>query len=337
MKEKLKNQKGITLIALVVTIVVLLILAGVSISLILDNNGIIQKSKDAKREYGQARENEQADLNKASSWIDEVANAPEIVEPENINDWEYREEDDDTITLTSYKGTDTTVIIPNSINGKKVKKISGDTTGSTDSHARYFSIWNKSICNGNENTNFSSGYCKGQDTITKVIISEGIEEIESGAFEFSDVLEQITIPDTVRTIGHSAFMGCMSLKEIDIPKGVDKLEEYMFEGCYNLEKITIPENITSIGRGAFWLCTKLESVDISNNVTTIGDVAFYYCDKLTNITIPENVTTMGEGVFSDIPSITVNVPFKEGETPEGWNVNWNKTSDNCTITVNYAK
>ena len=46
---------------------------------------------------------------------------------------------------------------------------------------------------------------------------------------------------------------------------------------------------------------------------------------------------MGEEVFSAIPSITVNVSFKEGETPEGWNVNWNKTSDNCTITVNYAK
>ena len=44
----LKNKKGITLIALVVTIVVLLILAGVTISLILDENGIIAKSKDAR-------------------------------------------------------------------------------------------------------------------------------------------------------------------------------------------------------------------------------------------------------------------------------------------------
>lgn len=50
MNQKLKNKREITLIALVVTIVVLLILAGVSISLILDNNGIIQKSKDAKLE-----------------------------------------------------------------------------------------------------------------------------------------------------------------------------------------------------------------------------------------------------------------------------------------------
>ena len=64
------NRNGITLIALVVTIVVLLILAGVSISLIMDNNGIIQKSKDARREYGQASENEQKELSGLSDLIE---------------------------------------------------------------------------------------------------------------------------------------------------------------------------------------------------------------------------------------------------------------------------
>ena len=47
-KLNLKNKNAITLIALVVTIVVLLILAGVTISLLLDENGIIAKSKDAR-------------------------------------------------------------------------------------------------------------------------------------------------------------------------------------------------------------------------------------------------------------------------------------------------
>ena len=46
--KKLKEKHGITLIALVVTIVVLLILAGVSITLVLGENGIINKTKDAK-------------------------------------------------------------------------------------------------------------------------------------------------------------------------------------------------------------------------------------------------------------------------------------------------
>ncbi len=93
---------------------------------------------------------------------------------------------------------------------EKGKKISGDTTGSTASHAQYFSIWNKSICNGNEYDNASVGYCKGQDTITKVIISPGIEEIESGGassgvFTYSTALKEIIIPDTVVKIDQEPF------------------------------------------------------------------------------------------------------------------------------------
>ena len=61
---------------MVVTIVVLLILAGVSISLILDNNGIIKKSKDARREYRQAQANEQADLSDLSDLIDDATAEP---------------------------------------------------------------------------------------------------------------------------------------------------------------------------------------------------------------------------------------------------------------------
>ena len=57
---------------MVVTIVVLLILAGVSISLLLDQNGIIKKSKDARREYGTSKTNEQEQMDNAGDWIDEV-------------------------------------------------------------------------------------------------------------------------------------------------------------------------------------------------------------------------------------------------------------------------
>ena len=48
MKEKLKQRKGVTLIALVVTIIVLLILAGVSIAMLTGNNGIITQAEKAK-------------------------------------------------------------------------------------------------------------------------------------------------------------------------------------------------------------------------------------------------------------------------------------------------
>ena len=69
-KIKNKQEKGITLIALVVTIVVLLILAGVSISLVLSNNGVISKAKDAKNQYAEAQTNDEKQLNEVSDWID---------------------------------------------------------------------------------------------------------------------------------------------------------------------------------------------------------------------------------------------------------------------------
>ena len=66
---KNKQEKGITLIALVVTIVVLLILAGVSISLVLNNNGIISKAKEAKNRYAEAQTNEEKQLNELANLI----------------------------------------------------------------------------------------------------------------------------------------------------------------------------------------------------------------------------------------------------------------------------
>ena len=71
MKTKIKNkqERGITLIALVVTIVVLLILAGVSISLVLNNNGVISKAKEAKNQYAEAQTNDEKQLNEVSDWI----------------------------------------------------------------------------------------------------------------------------------------------------------------------------------------------------------------------------------------------------------------------------
>lgn len=56
MKESLKRKAGITLIALVVTIIVLIILAGVSIGLVLGNNGIVTKAKLAKQNSDKAQE-----------------------------------------------------------------------------------------------------------------------------------------------------------------------------------------------------------------------------------------------------------------------------------------
>lgn len=58
-----KGQKGITLVALVITIIVLLILAGITISLVLGNNGIINRAQEAGKNYTQAANHEQNQMN----------------------------------------------------------------------------------------------------------------------------------------------------------------------------------------------------------------------------------------------------------------------------------
>ena len=83
MKNILKQNKAITLIALVVTIVVLLILAGVTLKLVLDNNGIIQKSKEARSETIVADEKskvEMAYLSAALKKLGDTVTAEELQE-----------------------------------------------------------------------------------------------------------------------------------------------------------------------------------------------------------------------------------------------------------------
>ena len=70
----LKNKKGITLVALVVTIVVLLILAGVSINLVLGDNGIIAKAKEAQRKSAEASQNDLISMNELAQQLEEQIN-----------------------------------------------------------------------------------------------------------------------------------------------------------------------------------------------------------------------------------------------------------------------
>ena len=66
----MKKNKGITLVALVVTIVVLLILAGVSINLVLGNNGIIARAKDAETKSAEASQNDLKGMNDLEDEMD---------------------------------------------------------------------------------------------------------------------------------------------------------------------------------------------------------------------------------------------------------------------------
>ena len=89
-----KEMKGITLVALVVTIVVLLILAGVSINLVLGDNGIITRAKEAREKSAEATENDLKGLNGIIDQIDaalEESTYPETVPYLPSDDFHYDE------------------------------------------------------------------------------------------------------------------------------------------------------------------------------------------------------------------------------------------------------
>ncbi len=75
------DEKGITLIALVITIIVLIILAGVSINLILGDNGIITRAKLAKTKIEQAKQNEEIGLNETAKYIEEMGASGNTTNP----------------------------------------------------------------------------------------------------------------------------------------------------------------------------------------------------------------------------------------------------------------
>lgn len=73
-KQKKSLEKGITLIALIITIIVLLILAGVSIGLLVGNNGILGRTQNASSTWSEAEANEKQEMKNFEDFYDEIEN-----------------------------------------------------------------------------------------------------------------------------------------------------------------------------------------------------------------------------------------------------------------------
>ena len=78
--KKFRKNKGITLIALVVTIIVLLILAGISINMLTGQNGILKRAGEAKRKTGEAQERENIQVAITSAQTEDFAKESEITD-----------------------------------------------------------------------------------------------------------------------------------------------------------------------------------------------------------------------------------------------------------------
>ncbi len=153
------------------------------------------------------------------------------------------------------------------------------------------------------------------ESLTSLVIPEGVDSIGSSAFSHCTSLTNILIPNTVTCLGNDSFNGCSSLLSLDIPNSVIKIGERTFLNCKNLTSIKIGDSVTEIGRyafsgcatikkielpksvqiidwGVFYGCKSLENFIIQNTVTSIGQDAFFGCISLLNITIPESVVSI---------------------------------------------
>lgn len=136
-----------------------------------------------------------------------------------------------------------------------------------------------------------------RESLTSVIIKQGVTGIGAGAFCFCTALSTVTLPDGLKRIGDGAFGGCESLTELAIPSSVETIGSGAFSLCTKLKKATLPQKLTELSDSLFEDCTDLTEVNIPENVTVIGASAFKNCCKLAVTSIPDGVKTIGKEAF----------------------------------------
>ena len=248
----MRENKGITLIALVITIIVMLILVVVTIR-ISTKGGLFDYAGRAARETNDAIE-EETDLANGKITIGGVTydSIDEYISKltKNANNWdlayvcnsgtwskEITDKNDAALTASDIiiaKFYKTGNKITPTLNGAKLDE--GDA---------YELVIEGTGAMGNlgiESDLGFVGYAWHQSAITpyitKIVISQGITNIPYFAFRDATSLTEITIPATVTSIGNKAFQGCPTLTEIVIPTGVTSIGDFAFWICSGLTEIT---------------------------------------------------------------------------------------------------
>ena len=307
------NKNGITLIALVVTIVVLLILAGISLNLVLGNNGIVTKANLAvvKQENATVAEAMQFKVNYYN--MESIEDIKTALQNDGIMDANGIV---DTYTLLEQK-----LKTGNGSDNKDVYVIE-------DRHLYYYdkngektdlgNLWNLKTADeedvsdlfelDGDGTLWLKGrkYYYGYDywdsrvwsienlVIPKEIDGKAVKKISFVRYRSQDFcwksLKTVTIPEGIKIIGEYAFSGCVNLTKVTMPNTLGEIRDGAFAGCSKLSKISIPNSVYWIFSGAFSNCTGLTNVIIPNSVTRIGDGVFRGCSNITSMKVDENNT-----------------------------------------------
>ena len=181
-----------------------------------------------------------------------------------------------------------------------------------------------------DDTETSKQWYIGDNTITKVIIPEGVEKIGAYAFANLTALEEIVLPSTMNAIEYGAFYGCTSLQKItfsgennlqiinqnafencDLQDTVDLsavcvISDYAFAGNQDLEGIITTDALLSISQYAFAGCKSLTDVTIESAKVKYGAYAFTGCESLKSFYV--NSSVVPEGMFYEcdkLESVTI--------------------------------
>ena len=325
-KQNLTQEKGITLIALIITIIILVILAAVSIRAVY-NMSIVDYAVNGTQNYAKEAVKENKMLDSTTALIEDTLaklngenKGTSVTNPYKENTWGMcwiYEDGNWTSTIvpatignyiTIGEGEDEETAIANKIETEK-------SAGNDYIIARVYQISETSaalVVEGTGNIGdltdidtyayawLSPDYQSYIPATKELYICDGINGIPDCAFATFGITS-VTIPNSVTTIGTCAFINCTSLTNITIGEGVTTLGADTFRGCTALSSVSIEEGVTTIG--GFRGCTALTSITIPDSVTSIRDSAFADCTALTSITIPVSVTSVGVSAFSGCTSL----------------------------------
>ena len=148
------------------------------------------------------------------------------------------------------------------------------------------------------------------NSISAVVIGNGVTHIGRSAFRDYSSLSSVTLPDSLKSIGDLAFLSCSALSSITLPNGLQSIGRSAFSVC-SMSSITLPASVTSIGNSAFESCKSLSSITLPNGLQSIGTKAFMNCTSLTSLEIPASMSGIGESAFSGCKNLR-SVTLPEG-------------------------
>lgn len=258
----------------------------------------------------------------------------EIASNRATKDYRYEELEDGTLEITEYTGSDTELVIPAKIDGKRVTSI-GNSAFLDNINIKIIKL-PETISNIKEYAFY------GCSKLNSIELPERITSIEDMAFYDCSSLRSIELPGSINSIGGAVFIGCKSLASITVNS--DNLVYASKDGilydkdiktiicCPGGKKgsIKLPISVASIGNCAFAGCSKLSSIKLSGSITIIGFQAFAGCSNLNSFELPENITSIGSGAFQDCSSLS------SIKLPEGITRIENQTFWNCS-NLNYVK